>query len=59
MGRRKDEGTSIRSLTKIAGGKSYAVIIPREYIRKLKWQAKQKLTVELDGKSVIIKDWNP
>ena len=48
----------IRKLTKVSGS-SYAVVLPIEYIRKLKWRAKQKLEVRLDGDKIVIKDWNP
>ena len=57
MTRRKIEESHIRSLTKISGGTSYGITIPMEYIRKLKWRAKQKLEVKLAGESIIINDW--
>ena len=57
MGRRSLEEREIRSLTKAAGGKSYTITIPREYIKKLKWRAKQKLVVTLRGDKITIKDW--
>jgi antitoxin component of MazEF toxin-antitoxin module len=59
MARRKIEDRKIRSLTKIAGGTSYAVTIPIEYIRKLKWRGKQKLEVKLYQDRIIIRDWEP
>jgi antitoxin component of MazEF toxin-antitoxin module len=57
MTRRKIEESHIRSLTKVSGGTSYAITIPMEYIRKLKWRAKQKLEVKLSGDRIIINDW--
>ena len=57
MARRPLEEREIRSLTKASGGKSYTVTIPLEYIKKLKWRAKQKLEVTLYGNRIIIKDW--
>ncbi len=57
MTRRKDEEKDIRSLTKISGGSSYAVTIPIDYIRKLKWKEKQKLEVKLYQDRIIIRDW--
>ncbi len=57
MTRRKNEESHIRSLTKVSGGTSYTVTIPMEYIRKLKWRAKQKLEVKLSGERIIINDW--
>jgi len=59
MTRRKMEDRNIRSLTKVSGGTSYAVIIPVEYIRKLKWRSKQKLEVKLYRNRLIISDWKP
>jgi antitoxin component of MazEF toxin-antitoxin module len=59
MTRRKMEDRHIRSLTKVSGGTSYGVTIPMEYIRKLKWRAKQKLEVKLYQDRIIIRDWKP
>jgi len=59
MSRRKIEDRNIRSLTKLAGGSSYAVTIPIEIIRELGWQSKQKLEVKKYGNGVIIRDWEP
>jgi antitoxin component of MazEF toxin-antitoxin module len=57
MTRRKNEESHIRSLTKVSRGTSYAVTIPMEYIRKLKWKSKQKLEVKLFNDRIIIRDW--
>jgi len=51
--------TTKPGLTRIAGGSSYAVIIPIEYIRRLKWRGRQKLEVKLYQDRIIIRDWNP
>jgi antitoxin component of MazEF toxin-antitoxin module len=59
MALRKAEERKVRSLTKIAGGSSYAVTIPIEYIRTLKWRGKQKLEVKLYQDKIIIRDWKP
>lgn len=59
MGRRKIEDHNIRSLTKLAGGSSYAVTIPIEIVRELGWKSKQKLEVKKYGNGIIIKDWQP
>ncbi len=56
MTRRKLEENNIRSLTK-TGGRSYALTIPVEFIRKLKWKEKQKLEVKLYLDRIIIRDW--
>jgi len=56
MPRGKFEDKSIRKLTKL-GGKSIAVTIPIEIIRKLKWQERQKVVVKLRGKKITIEDW--
>lgn len=57
MTRRKIGERNIRSLTKVSGGTSYSITIPIEYIRKLKWRAKQKLEVKLYQDRIIINDW--
>lgn len=59
MALRKSDETKVRSLTKIAGGSSYAVTIPIEYVRELKWRGKQKLEVKLYQDRIIIRDWKP
>jgi antitoxin component of MazEF toxin-antitoxin module len=59
MTRRKTEENYIRSLTKVSGGTSYAVTLPMEYIRKLKWKSKQKLDVKLYKDRIVIRDWQP
>ena len=59
MARRKIEDRYIRSLIKVSGGTSYAVTIPIEYIRKLKWRSKQKLEVKLINDRIVITDWKP
>ena len=57
MTRRKNEENNIRSLQKVSGGSSYAVTIPIEFIRKLKWKEKQKLEVKMYKDRIIIRDW--
>ncbi len=59
MAFKKKESIKVRSLTKIAGGTSYAVTIPIEYVRELKWRGKQKLEVKLYQDRIIIRDWKP
>ena len=38
-------------------GSSYAVTIPLEYIKKMKWKEKQKVEVRMVQDRLIIKDW--
>ena len=57
MGRRPVEENNIRSITKSSGGRSYTITIPMEMIKKLKWQAKQKVVVQLKGERIVIEDW--
>lgn len=57
MSTQKIENQNIRKLSKVAGGKSFAITLPIEYVRKLGWRERQKLKVELKGRHLIIKDW--
>lgn len=57
MSEEKASGKNIRKLTKVSGGDSYAVVIPREFVRELKWRAKQKVVVTKYRDYLIIKDW--
>jgi len=56
MSRRKIEDRNIRKITK-RGEYGAGITVPIEFLRKLKWKTKQKVVVELKGKSLIIKDW--
>jgi len=60
MARQKMSNRNIRKLNRTGGGKTYAVTLPIEGIRKFKWQKKQKVVVEVDekNKKFIIKDWS-
>jgi len=49
--------TKERKLSKVASGQSYSMTLPIEFIRHLGWKEKQKLTVTLEGDTLVIKDW--
>jgi len=36
---------------------SYGIVLPKKFVKKLKWKEKQKLTVKINGKSILINDW--
>ena len=52
--RKKEE--AVRKITK-TGEYTYYVTIPREYISELGWRKKQKVSVKLSGKKIIVEDW--
>ena len=57
MGRKKTEVEHrVRSLTKIAGGSSYAINIPMEWVRKLDWESKQRLKITLAKGKVTVEE---
>jgi antitoxin component of MazEF toxin-antitoxin module len=56
MARRKLEDRNTRKLSKQSNG-SYAVTLPIEIVRELKWRDKQKLVVRKSGDKIIIEDW--
>ena len=41
----------------MTGKYTYYVTIPREYIETLGWRRKQKVTLKLSGKKIIVEDW--
>lgn len=53
--RRKLEDKNIRKIIK--SGDSYAVTLPIEMVRELKWREKQKVTIRKRGENIIISDW--
>ena len=59
MARLSLEKRNIRKLAKVGGGKTYAITLPIDAIRKFGWQEKQKLVINVDSKRkrLIIKDW--
>jgi hypothetical protein len=59
MARRKLEERNVRSLFKLAGGKSYALTLPIEVVRDWGWQNRQKLKLTIDEKQkrIVIEDW--
>jgi len=60
MARRKLEERDIRSLFKLAGGKSYAITLPIEVIREWGWRDRQKLKLTVDEKKkrIVVEDWH-
>jgi hypothetical protein len=60
MARRKAAERDVRSLFKLAGGKSYAITIPIEVVRSWGWQERQKLKLTIDDKKhkIGIEDWS-
>ena len=55
MARRKLTDKSTRKIIKT--GPSYAVTIPIEIVKNLKWREKQKVVVKQRGSKVTIEDW--
>lgn len=53
--RRKLEDKNTRKILK--NGDSYAVTIPIELIKELKWREKQKVVVKKWGNGLTITDW--
>lgn len=55
-GRRKESESHIRRLQKM-GKYTYYVTIPAREIDELGWREKQRIVVERDGDSFIVRDW--
>ena len=60
MARRKLEERNVRSLFKLAGGKSFAITLPIEVVREWGWQDRQKLKLTIDEKKkkIVVEDWS-
>lgn len=56
MGTYKAGQSNQRVLTKTNTG-SYTISLPIEFVRQLKWQDGQKLTLEKRGQTIILKDF--
>lgn len=55
MARRKS-GDHVRTLTKVAGGKSLCIAIPLALVRALDWGPSQKVCIKKWGNRLIITD---
>ena len=47
---------SVRKIGKV-GTYSYNVTIPKEIIRSLGWQTRQRVVVAQQGDTIVIRDW--
>lgn len=59
MARRAIEDENVRSLIKVSDGKSYAITLPIDVVRRWRWKNHQKVTLTIDEKKkcIIIEDW--
>ena len=55
MPRRKIEDRNVRKIYEHGG--SYAITLPKEVVRELKWKDKQKVIARKYGKGILITDW--
>ena len=53
---RKINNRNIRKLTR-RGSDGLGITLPIEFMRLLNWRKGQKVTVEINGKELRIKDW--
>ncbi len=53
---KEKKNEKVRKLT-MTGQYTYYVTIPKEFIQALGWRKKQKLSVRLSGRKIIIEDW--
>ena len=56
MARRKLSQKNIRKITRV-GKRSFAITLPIEFVRALKWREKQKVVVRKRSDKLIISDW--
>ena len=52
---RNSEQREVRKLSDRGG--SVGLTVPIEAIRKLGWRVKQKVSVKLSGKKLVVEDW--
>ncbi len=55
LANRNSEDREVRKLN--TRGDSVGITLPIEAIRKLGWRVKQKVTVKLSGKKLVVEDW--
>lgn len=59
MGRRKIKDKNVRSLSKTSKGRSYAITLPVDVVRRWRWKNRQKLQLTIDEKKkrIVVEDW--
>ncbi|MCG2693719.1 AbrB/MazE/SpoVT family DNA-binding domain-containing protein [Candidatus Parcubacteria bacterium] len=40
-----------------AGGHSYYIVLPVDFVRELNWRERQKLVINKTGNKITIEDW--
>jgi hypothetical protein len=53
---RKKRGDHVRTLTKVAGGKSLCVTLPIGLVREMNWESQMKVCVRKWGKRLILEN---
>ncbi|NMC87268.1 MAG: hypothetical protein GYA69_02330 [Candidatus Moranbacteria bacterium] len=56
MANKKSNEKNIRKLTKI-GKHSIGLTLPIEVVRELGWRERQKVSVKVERRKIIISDW--
>ena len=56
MANRNSEDRNVRKLSE-EGNTSVGLTLPIELVRKLGWRVRQKVTVRLSGKKLVVEDW--
>lgn len=56
MARRKNND-HVRTLSKVAGGKSYCITLPISIIREMEWGENQKVCVKRWGSKILIQNF--
>jgi hypothetical protein len=55
MANRSINERNVRSLMRNKGG-TYLLSLPIEFVKNLKWKEKQKLTITVKGKSIVVRN---
>jgi hypothetical protein len=55
MANRSINERNVRSLMRNKGG-TYLLSLPIEFVKNVKWKEKQKLTITVKGKSIVVRN---
>jgi hypothetical protein len=55
---RKKNNDYVRTLNKIAGGKSFSITLPISIIREMEWRSSQQVCIKKWGNKILIQDYN-
>ena len=52
------DANKIKRKILMTGNYTYLVTLPKEWVKQLKWRAKQAVELELKGETIVVRDFD-